>query len=59
MGLIWLDLSVGKLTGYSIRAWFSGHLYPKKPTGKRLDMTALEGQGIKDVFLNEPEIYLL
>ncbi len=41
-----------------IRAWFTGHLFPEKPTGNRLDLEALERQGITDVFLNEPEVYL-
>lgn len=41
-----------------VRAWFTGHLFPEKPTGNRLDLEALEQQGITDVFLNEPEIYL-
>ena len=41
-----------------VRAWFSGHLYPEKPTGGRLDLDSLEEKGITDVFLNEPEVYL-
>lgn len=41
-----------------IRAWFTGHLFPEKPTGNRLDLEVLERQGITDVFLNEPEVYL-
>ena len=41
-----------------VRAWLSGHLYPEKPTGGRLDLAALEAQGITDLFLNEPEAYL-
>ena len=44
--------------GIPIRAWLSGHLYPEKPTGGRLDLEALEEKGITDVFLNEPEVYL-
>ena len=43
---------------YQVRAWFSGHLYPEKPTGTRLDIEELERKGITDVFLNEPERYL-
>ena len=43
----------------TVRAWFSGHLYPEKPTGGRLDLEALEEKGITDVFLNEPEVYLV
>lgn len=53
-----IDLSTEKLHGYSVRAWFSGHLYPEKPTGTRLDLASLEKKGITDVFLNEPERYL-
>ncbi len=41
-----------------MRAWFSGHLYPEKPTGGRLDLARLKAMGITDVFLNEPEVYL-
>lgn len=41
-----------------MRAWFSGHLYPEKPTGTKLDLDVLEKRGITDVFLNEPERYL-
>lgn len=53
-----IDLSKEKLEGYAVRAWLSGHLYPEKPTGTRLDLSMLEAQGITDVFLNEPERYL-
>lgn len=53
-----IDLSREKLEGLTVRAWFAGHLYPEKPTGTKLDLTTLEGQGITDVFLNEPERYL-
>lgn len=53
-----MDLSPEELKGYAVRAWFSGHLYPEKPTGTKLDLKALEKQGITDVFLNEPERYL-
>ncbi len=53
-----IDLSAEKLQGYSVRAYFGGHLYPEKPTGTMLDLAALEKQGITDVFLNEPERYL-
>ncbi len=53
-----INLSKDKLIGYTVRAWFSGHLYPEKPTGTLLDLPALEHQGITDVFLNEPERYL-
>ena len=53
-----MDLSAEILDGYTIRAWFSGHLYPEKPTGTILDLIPLEKAGITDVFLNEPEKYL-
>lgn len=53
-----IDLSPEKLQGYTVRAWFSGHLYPEKPTGTKLDLDRLEKRGITDVFLNEPERYL-
>ena len=54
-----MDLPKEKLRDYRVRAWFGGHLYPEKPTGTRLDLVALKGQGITDVFLNEPEKYLV
>ena len=47
-----------ELEGIAVRAWFSGHLYPEKPTGGRLDLAALEQRGITDVIINEPEVYL-
>lgn len=53
-----IDLTAEQIKGYTVRAWFSGHLYPEKPTGTKLDLGALEKQGITDVFLNEPEAYL-
>lgn len=53
-----IDLPKERLQGYTVRAWLSGHLYPEKPTGTRLDLKVLEEQGITDVFLNEPEVYL-
>lgn len=53
-----MDLPKENLKGYTVRAWFSGHLYPEKLTGTRLDLGRLEEQGITDVFLNEPERYL-
>lgn len=52
-----IDLPLDRIKGYKVRAWFTGHLYPEKPTGRRLDLTELERQGITDVFLNEPEQY--
>lgn len=53
-----IDLPAERLQGYTVRAYFSGHLYPEKPTGTKLDLAALEKKGITDVFLNEPERYL-
>lgn len=53
-----IDLPAEDLKGYVVRAWMSGHLYPEKPTGGRLDFTQLEAQGITDIILNEPEVYL-
>lgn len=53
-----MDLPKERLKGYTVRAWFAGHLYPEKPTGTLLDLEALEKQGITDVILNEPERYL-
>ena len=53
-----IDLPPDKLKDYTVRAWFSGHLYPEKPTGGRLDLKALEARGITDIFINEPEMYL-
>jgi glycerophosphoryl diester phosphodiesterase len=53
-----LDLSLEEMENYTVRVWMSGHLYPEKPTGTRLDMDALERQGITDIILNEPEVYL-
>lgn len=46
------------MRGITVRAWMSGHLYPEKPTGTRLDFNPLEEQGITDIILNEPEVYL-
>ncbi|MCI8402873.1 MAG: hypothetical protein HFI38_12425 [Lachnospiraceae bacterium] len=53
-----MDLPEKRLEGYTVRAWLTGHLYPEKSTGGRLDLKALKRQGITDVFLNEPEEYL-
>ena len=53
-----MDLPPERIKNYTVRAWFSGHLYQEKPTGTKLDLAALERQGITDVFLNEPEMYL-
>lgn len=53
-----IDLKAQDLKGYTVRAWMSGHLYPEKPTGKKLDFAPLEELGITDIILNEPEVYL-
>ena len=53
-----MDLPAEQLKGYTVRVWLSGHLYPEKPTGTRLDLAVLEHRGITDVILNEPERYL-
>ena len=53
-----IDLPKERLEGYTVRAWLTGHLYPEKPTGGRLDLEALGRQGITDIFLNEPEVYI-
>ena len=53
-----MDLPREQIEKYQVRAWFSGHLYPEKPTGTRLDIEELERKGITDVFLNEPEKYI-
>lgn len=53
-----IDLPSERLKGYTVRAWFTGHLYPEKPTGTMLDLEVLKKRGITDVFLNEPERYL-
>ena len=53
-----IDVPKEELRGITVRAWMSGHLYPEKPTGNRLDFKPLEEQGITDIILNEPEVYL-
>ena len=52
-----LDVSSQELAGYTVRAWFDGHLFPEKPTGGRLNFAVLEAKGITDVMINEPEVY--
>lgn len=54
-----IDITPENLLGYTVRAWLSGHLYPEKPTGAKLELTSLEAQGITDLFLNEPEAYVI
>lgn len=53
-----IDLTVKQLDGYIVRAWMPGHLYPEIPTGTKLDFASLEAQGITDIILNEPEVYI-
>lgn len=53
-----IDLSKEDLNGITVRVWLSGHLYPEKSTGSKLDVGELENRGITDVFLNEPEMYI-
>lgn len=53
-----MDLTAEELKTYTVRAWMSGHLYPEKTTGKKLDFVPLEVQGITDLILNEPERYV-
>lgn len=53
-----IDLPKEKISDYTVRVWLTGHLYPEKPTGTKLDLNSLEEKGITDVILNEPEVYL-
>lgn len=53
-----MDLSKEELEGICVRAWMSGHLYPEKPTGNKLDFKPLKEIGITDIILNEPEAYV-
>ncbi len=53
-----MDFSAEELKDYTVRAWFTGHLYPERPTGGRLDVAKLQEKGITDIFINEPEVYL-
>ena len=53
-----VDETPERLQGIAVRAWMSGHLYPERPTGKRLDVAPLEAQGITDIMMNEPEMYI-
>ncbi len=54
-----MDFTKEQLTGQTVRAWFLGHLYPEPPTGTKLNIKKLEEKGITDIFLNEPEAYLI
>jgi len=53
-----IDEPPERLAGMPVRAWMSGHLYPEKPTGTKLDLAPLEAQGITDIMMNEPEMYI-
>ncbi len=53
-----MDIPSERYKDRTVRAWFTGHLYPEKPTGGRLDLSKYEACGITDVFLNEPGKYL-
>ena len=53
-----IDVPKDELAGRAVRAWMSGHLYPEKPTGTKLDLAPLEAQGITDIMMNEPEMYI-
>ena len=53
-----MDADKKRYEDRTVRAWFTGHLYPEKPTGGVLDIAKYEAMGITDVFLNEPEKYL-
>lgn len=54
-----MDLPKSELDGITVRAYMSGHLYPEKSTGNKLDFGKLENVGITDIILNEPEVYLV
>ena len=54
-----IDVSLEIIKGYEIRGWLGGCLWPEKSTGKMLDIKRLEEKGITDVFLNEPEMYVM
>ena len=53
-----MDLPKEKVEDRIVRAWYTGHLYPEIPTGKKMDFEKYAKLGVTDVFLNEPEIYL-
>lgn len=53
-----IDLDKNALEGKTVRAWMSGYLYPEKSSGNRLDFRSLEDQGITDMIMNEPEVYV-
>ena len=53
------DIPADRFKGRTVRGWFSGHLFPENPTGSMMDFEPLAKAGITDVFLNEPERYLI
>ena len=53
-----MDLKKDQLEGMVVRAYMGGHLYPEKSTGNKLNFAELEEQGITDIILNEPEVYV-
>lgn len=53
-----IDITAEELKEYTVRAWMSGHLYPERPTGTKLELTHFEEMGITDIILNEPEVYI-
>ncbi len=53
------DIAPERFKGRTVRGWFGGHLFPEQPTGNIMDFAPLEKAGVTDVFLNEPERYLL
>ncbi|MCR5156505.1 MAG: hypothetical protein K6C96_07465 [Butyrivibrio sp.] len=53
------DIAPERFKGRTVRGWFGGHLFPEQPSGRLMDFAPLEKAGVTDVFLNEPERYLL
>ena len=53
------DIDSERFAGRTVRGWFGGHLFPEQPTGNMMDFEPLKKAGVTDVFLNEPERYLL
>ena len=53
-----IDIDDAYFLNRTVRAWFSGHLFPEKSTGGKLDIFKYEALGVTDFFLNEPEKYL-
>ena len=53
------DIAPERFKSRTVRGWFGGHLFPEQPSGRLMDFAPLEKAGVTDVFLNEPERYLL